>query len=426
MAIFLGVCGPVSGWAAEADSVLERADKNFENLIQDAADEAEKRQRKLEQGYGVELDKLARSAQSAGKLAELLKVKEAQKLLKEGGLDQLQVESDSGRLSEVQQVVKERLAGIGADRKGAQRKTAVDYAKYLERLKAKLTQRGALDVAILAEKRRLEVIDRFDLEEADFAVAVKGAGTQSGAVLGAKPVAGHDWMSPSTGMRFVWIKSLKLWCGKYEVTNEEFKRFKRGHDSSVGMDVSSLNGKRKPAVSVSLDEMAEMAVWMNERDRFVTDGSRRFEYSLPTQTEWVALAQCGEGRAFPWGNHWPAEGDHEGNLAGRSVDYLPQDARFPHFKDKHIYTCDVEESVSNPWGLFGMSGNVAEMTLFEEGSKEFGGYYGGGWSYGGDKIRFRLVCRIKYKEPWSVYRPVEKQDGRMAAHGFRLILRQVR
>lgn len=59
-------------------------------------------------------------------------------------------------------------------------------------------------------------------------------------------------------MAFVWIPSLKIWVGKYEVTNGEYRKMKPSHDSKA-YEGHSLNGDRQPVVYMNFDDAKEFA-----------------------------------------------------------------------------------------------------------------------------------------------------------------------
>ncbi|MEI7948340.1 MAG: bifunctional serine/threonine-protein kinase/formylglycine-generating enzyme family protein, partial [bacterium] len=104
------------------------------------------------------------------------------------------------------------------------------------------------------------------------------------------PVDGQDWTSPETGMKFVWVPALKLWVGKYEVTNGEYRKKDPAHDSKA-YEGNSLNGERQPVVQVNFDDAKTYAAWLTERDMNKLGGLR---YRLPSEAEWLSFAQCGD------------------------------------------------------------------------------------------------------------------------------------
>lgn len=160
-----------------------------------------------------------------------------------------------------------------------------------------------------------------------------------------EPVPGSEWKIPGIGMEFVWIKALDCWVGKYEVTNEEYRKFKPDHDSR-SYETISLNGDRQPVVYVNFKDTAEYAKWLTEREHKAGRLPAGYCYRLPSNTEWTAFCQCGDNREYPWGNSMPPK---YGN-------YNQMD----DYNDGFPVTCPVEKSGKNDWGLYGVGGNASE------------------------------------------------------------------
>ena len=81
-----------------------------------------------------------------------------------------------------------------------------------------------------------------------------------------------------------------------------------------------------------------------------------FKARLPSGTEWLTYAQCGDKRIYPWGNEWPPK---YGNYSGLESAY-PQ--KIGVCRDDYPVTCGVEQSGKNDGGLCGLGGNVWEWT----------------------------------------------------------------
>lgn len=179
------------------------------------------------------------------------------------------------------------------------------------------------------------------------------------------PVEGRDWKSPSTGMEFVWVPALKMWVGKYEVTNGEYRRWKPDHNSGEYKGYS-LNGDRQPVVRVNFDDAKAYADWLTQQDRPYLGGAR---YRLPTEREFMTYCQCGAGREYPWGNNWPPRSGQAGNYDDEAeIDPW----RIEGYRDGHVVACDVEKSWENPWGLFGVGGNVWEVCASDKTQTRLG------------------------------------------------------
>jgi serine/threonine protein kinase/formylglycine-generating enzyme required for sulfatase activity len=200
-----------------------------------------------------------------------------------------------------------------------------------------------------------------------------------------RPMAGKEWKVPDVGMEFVWVKALNLWVGKYEVTNGEYRRKEPKHDS-YGYREHSLNGDRQPVVYVNWYAAVAYATWLTARERKagrLPDGLR---YRLPTEEEFMAYAQCGDGREYPWGDNWPPRSGQAGNYADETArQSFPEErggAILSGYRDGHAVTCDVERSWANPWGLYGVGGNAWESSANDaNGKQSFGRWRGAAWNF---------------------------------------------
>ncbi|MBN1673446.1 MAG: SUMF1/EgtB/PvdO family nonheme iron enzyme [Kiritimatiellae bacterium] len=146
-------------------------------------------------------------------------------------------------------------------------------------------------------------------------------------------------------VEFVWVDSLRIWVGKDEVTNGQFKRFDPKHDSEQSRG-QSLAGERQPVVSVMLSDAKAFCGWLNARQGGALPAG--FEARLPAESEWEAFAACGAARKYPWGDGFPpAYGNYD--IEG--------------YDDGCVVTCPVEASGENEWGLRGVGGNAAELCI---------------------------------------------------------------
>ncbi len=100
------------------------------------------------------------------------------------------------------------------------------------------------------------------------------------------------WTSPTAGMEFVWVKALRFWVGKYEVTNHEYRKKEPDHDST-NFNGLSLNGDRQPAVYVHFNAAKAYAEWLTQRDRATGTLPDGYRYRLPSMQEFRTLTQGG-------------------------------------------------------------------------------------------------------------------------------------
>ena len=224
----------------------------------------------------------------------------------------------------------------------------------------------------------------------------------------AGPQLAQDWTVPDLGMAFVWIAQLKMWVGKYEVTNGEYRVFKPGHDSKDYKE-HSLNGERQPVVYVNFDDACDYAKWLTDRERAAGRLPDELRFRLPTKDEWLAFAQCGDGREYPWGGEYPPRSGQAGNYSGQESAYK---GKIDGYTDGHAVACDVSESWKNPWGLYGVGGNVWECCAKQADIKQpFGAWRGASWYC---DFGVSLRCSYRFLGIGGSCRDVN--------YGFRLVL----
>ena len=209
---------------------------------------------------------------------------------------------------------------------------------------------------------------------------LRGQGPVSG------PHVGLGWTSPRSQMEFVWVPSLDMWVGKYEVTNAEYRGGKPRHRTE-GFGKYRLDGDRQPVVGVSFHNAVAYADWLTGKERAAGHLSDSLRYRLPTEEEFMAYAQCGDGREYPWGNGWPPE---HGNYSGHESAW---EHKIVGYGDGCPVSCDVEECWANPWGLHGVGGNVGEICAKDaNASQAFGAWRGASWL---DSQRDQLRCSFR-------------------------------
>jgi len=207
-------------------------------------------------------------------------------------------------------------------------------------------------------------------------------------------------------MEFVWIQALKMWVGKYEVTNGQYRRMLPGHDSKEWA-THSFNGDRQPVVYVHFDDARKYAAWLTEGLRSAGALPTSYSFRLPTEKEWMTFAQCGDNRQYPWGDNWPPRTGQAGNYHGQG------DARASRkidgYRDGHPVTCDVESSWANPWGLYGVGGNVSECCAKDGNVTSFGNWRGAAWFHShphGLRCSTHDVREALYRNNWFGFRLV--------------------
>lgn len=223
-----------------------------------------------------------------------------------------------------------------------------------------------------------------------------------------RAIAGLNFVLP-LGMEetiiMVWIPPMKIWVGKYEITNGQYRRFNRKHNSKF-YSTYSLNETDQPAVYVNWNEAIMFCRWLNTEfsDRLPTG----YEIRLPTVEEWITIAKCGDNRKFPWGNQLPplygniADVTYKRNLGGRNG--------IKNYDDGYAVTCPVTESGSNEWGVYGLAGNVWEWCQ--------------DWYDPTHKYKVRLGASWDTDNPEQMeigWRGFDKTESRDATIGFRIV-----
>ena len=277
---------------------------------------------------------------------------------------------DSGRDIE-DQVKQERKAKAIAAEKEAE--TLRGQLKKYKRLSTKITEKVVkVDVTLS--------LARESLEKEDFKVALEH---YTKAIIDSKAILdlavgkfqakkGKNFTDPKVGMELVWVPSLELWAGKHEVTNREYRKFKKTHDSKKSMGFS-LNRDQQPAIEVSYYDAVAFCEWMNAVSLKEIKAPSGYEYRLPSREEWEAIARCGKERLYPWGNEWPPK---YGNFGNQEV--FPSAWDLDGYSDEFPVTCDVGKSGVNEWGLYGVAGNVWEWTTGIKNDKRT--VLGGAWT----------------------------------------------
>ncbi|AQQ68650.1 hypothetical protein Mag101_14170 [Microbulbifer agarilyticus] len=161
-----------------------------------------------------------------------------------------------------------------------------------------------------------------------------------------------------------------FYIGTTEVTNREYRRFQRMHNSSHANGVS-LDNDRLPVVNISWNDAALFCNWLSARDGlkevYRNEGGRvtGFDasadgYRLPTEAEWAWASRFERGamRKFPWGDALPV-GKNSGNYADSSAGQIVP-AVLRTYNDRYPATAPVASYGPNHMGLFDMGGNVSE------------------------------------------------------------------
>lgn len=230
-------------------------------------------------------------------------------------------------------------------------------------------------------------------------------------------VAEAPYTDPSTGMEFVLIKGgcfemgdsagdgdpnerpvhqscvNDFFIGRYEVTNDQFKKFMPQHNSGHSEGLS-LDEEKQPVVNISWEDAGAFAKWLSQKSGQT--------YRLPTEAEWEFAARSGVKESRYWGNN-PDEACQHANVADLTA--KKQHPKWTTFfcDDGYTVSAPVGSFTANGYGLNDMLGNVWEWcedvynseayaklpkdNPVYKGSGEYRVMRGGGWSNGPLGIR---------------------------------------
>ena len=156
-----------------------------------------------------------------------------------------------------------------------------------------------------------------------------------------------------------------------EVSNKEFAKFKKSHDSGGDVHVS-LAGDNNPAANMSWSDAVEYCNWLSAQEGLPPAYEKKFDrwvsiypvpsgYRLPSEAEWSwAIRYQGSGKAsrFSWGAKLPPRGE-AGNYADKSALGLVPTI-LPSYDDGYASTAPVGTFPANALGIHDGGGNVAE------------------------------------------------------------------
>ncbi|NMQ20512.1 hypothetical protein E4P82_15710 [Candidatus Competibacter phosphatis] len=204
-----------------------------------------------------------------------------------------------------------------------------------------------------------------------------------------------------------------FWIGNTEVTNNQYRRFKPGHDSG-SFQGRPLNGNQQPVVQVDWGDAGAFAEWLS----WEAGTGKRFR--LPTEAEWEYAARAGTVTRYHWGN------DIDPRYANFSDRNDPTGASIGTLDDGQAVTAPVGTYQPNALGLRDMAGNVWEWTCSDYDPAYTGKEQrcsdqrpteglrvvrGGSWNSGAGDVR-------------SAKRMPRKPSYRDATTGFRIVMEE--
>lgn len=162
--------------------------------------------------------------------------------------------------------------------------------------------------------------------------------------------------------------SFPLYVGEREVSNREYRAFKRGHKSGE-VKGRTLDGANQPVVNVTWEDAIQYCNWLSKREglpegyvkkegQWVWQSEPGTGYRLLTEAEWETIAREGKENLYPWGKRYPP-GENDGNFADASAKPI-LGGIMSDYLDGQTVTAEVGFSKPNAFNIKDMAGNVAE------------------------------------------------------------------
>jgi len=157
-----------------------------------------------------------------------------------------------------------------------------------------------------------------------------------------------------------------------------------------------------PVVAISRKGAEMYCKWLTEEVNKQRNGAFINDVRLPSNYEWMYAAAGGkDGQSYPWG------GPYLKNAKGCYLaNYQPLKGNFKD--DGAFHTAKVDSYYANDYGLYCMSGNVAEMVYYEN-ENQLPGTKGGSWTSVAAELQINGVDKYKGMSNASVdigFRPV--------------------
>jgi formylglycine-generating enzyme required for sulfatase activity len=141
-----------------------------------------------------------------------------------------------------------------------------------------------------------------------------------------------------------------------------------------------------PVVNVSREGAEMYCVWLTKEIINTVEDKKKSQYNdvrIPVREEWVMAASSG-GTKYPY--PWGEQPDRLIKDAQVYATYAQEKNTLNEIANKQDVTTSVIAYLPNDFGLYNMSGNVAEM-VYDDIKLKTAGTAGGGWMSTADEIK---------------------------------------
>lgn len=167
---------------------------------------------------------------------------------------------------------------------------------------------------------------------------------------------------------------------------------------------ATQTGENFPAVFVDWGDMTAFCSQLTQRETEQGRLPTGWSYRLPTEAEWEYACRAGTATAFSFGDDSAMLADHA------------------WFDDNTDRVREVGLKRPNPWGLYDVHGNVAELCADWYGVDLEGGTDPGGPPEGSSRVCRGGSFQDPYGACWSATRSAADPESRLDFLGFRVIV----